>query len=254
MITVEELILACRQNGLDAEDTNFYDDERNFIPAINSAIKWIMSVGEAAIGQKRLREEAFGELTKAHVYQTSKYSRIQLINCWGVLAVYALPTTIKLSDGTAGAISANGSSDFTSVDRTDLMHISSLFPCKRMTIEEWADNSGNPFSPSNTVNTSGDYVDYGYLSPFDYGYEVQNEVMNNYIEVRPVLNERLCTVFQIEVHPDIIAIEDVVLFPNKILNLLVQKITKYVATSESDAVDIYTATSQDIIELVTAMS
>jgi hypothetical protein len=123
-----------------------------------------------------------------------------------------------------------------------------------MTIEEWADNSGNPFSPSNTVNTSGDYVDYGYLSPFDYGYEVQNEVMNNYIEVRPVLNERLCTVFQIEVHPDIIDVDDIILFPSKIHNLLIQKVTKYVATAESDAVDIYTATSQDIIELVTAMS
>jgi hypothetical protein len=254
MITVDELILASRQNGLDAEDSDFYDDERNFIPAINSAIKWIMSVGEAAMGQKRLREEAFGELTKAHVYQTSKYSRIQLLNCWGVLSVYALPTTIKLSDGTSGAIISNTNSNFTSIERDDLMHISSVYSCKRLTLEEWSDNIGNPYSPSNTVITSGDYLDYGYLSPFDYGYENQGEAMLNYIEVRPVLNEKLCTVFQIDNHPEIITVDDIVYFPSKIQNLLVQKITKYVATAESDAVDIYTATSQDIIELVTALS
>ena len=103
MITVQSVIEQMK-SALDAEGSDYYNFNRDFKPAINSAIDWTVSVISQYIGIKKFSEETFRELTFTKVWQTSSFSRIQInpadINnrdIWTILAVYPTPT-VYLSD------------------------------------------------------------------------------------------------------------------------------------------------------------
>lgn len=257
MILVSDLVLGIKRNGLDADGSDHYNNERNYFPAINSAIRWVIAVAQYAIGQKRLSEEHFGELSSAQVYQTTTYSRIQLEDVWGILAVYALPTCIVKETGASASISSNTNKQFASLKRTDLMHISSNYPCKRLTIEEWSSNIGNPYFPGNTIVTSGDLLEHAYLTPFDYTHTtVANNITTyyrNFIELRPVQNEKLVTVFQLNVPSDVSSESDGILFNKALFGILVQKATQYVSYQQGDNTDIWNISKNDVDQLTIAM-
>ena len=56
--------------ALDAEGADHYDDALDIIPAINSAVRWLENVINIALGEKKIGEEIFQDLTTAGVFQT----------------------------------------------------------------------------------------------------------------------------------------------------------------------------------------
>ena len=57
--------------ALDAENAEHYGDAEDIIPAINGAIKWLTSVINATMGEKKLGEEIFRDLSYSRVFRTS---------------------------------------------------------------------------------------------------------------------------------------------------------------------------------------
>lgn len=117
-IATQTIIDRIRRVGLDAEGSDYYTDTEDLIPAINAAIKWLVSVINIGFASNKLSEETFRELVKVKMFQANDYSRIMIDpvvighDVWTILAVYPKPTTNQ----SASAIPCTGTNIFTDGD------------------------------------------------------------------------------------------------------------------------------------------
>lgn len=257
MITVSELISRIREVGLDAQpDTDYYQDTVDIIPAIDSAVKWLCSVLNAAKADNKDIEEALSDLEYASVYQTNIYSRVSIDDSiWTIDAVYALPVT----DTVAGSSPVPQPNPKLSVKRTDLLHISSQYPCERKTVEYWGSNVGNPFAKGNqyvadinspTVNGTLP-VQFAYLNPDTYSSATPDMYD---LEVRPAIPNKLVTIFYVMKHPMITASNQTIFFPYSVFNILYEKALQFISYNQGDGTNIFGVTEKDVQKLVAAIS
>tara|TARA_R100000995_G_scaffold84922_1_gene65884 strand:- start:6762 stop:7523 length:762 start_codon:yes stop_codon:yes gene_type:complete len=239
--------------ALDAENADHYGDNEDIIPAINSSVQWLISVINSVLGQKKLGEEIFRELTFARVFRTSSDSRISLEvfpdDPWTILAVYPLPTTGD-NDGTY----TEPTDKKESAHVTNKYHITSDYSAKRLTIEEWALNKQNPFAAGYAGTAVCDTLkEYAYLSPFDYRSN-DSAPQKQEIEVRPAVVNDEVTVFYIKKPTKITALTDSIEFPDSVFSLLFNKALAYIAYKQGDGTNISQISGQDISILLRAIS
>lgn len=229
--------------ALDAENSDHYRDDLDYIPSINAAQKWLMSVINMALGQNKIGEEYFREIQYSGVFQTDTHSRVSLSvfpnEVWTILAIYPLPITENVG-------SPLPASDFTrSYFRTDKLHISSDLDCKRLSIEEWARTKQNPFEAGyEGLEICGDLIRYAYLNPINY----QNTTIGIHsqeIEIRPRLNHELATIFWAKKPTLIASLSDIIDFPTSAFQLLFNKALSYIAYKQGDNTSIYTVSEAD---------
>jgi len=242
--------------ALDAEGSDYYDDDRDIIPAINASIKWLTNVVNMALGKNKSAEEVFRDISIVKVFQTSEDSRISLDvfpdPVWTILAVYPLPETksTTVAAGTPPVTTKN------SIHRPDLYHVSSEFSCKRLTSEEWIDNKRNPFEAGyiGISPTCTDLLDYAYLPPKNYDPVNPANDISKEIEVRPIVNQGLITVEYVK-QPTVIAIlADDIDFPETTFQMIFDKALQYIAYKQGDQTNLYTVTAQDINALINAIT
>ena len=154
--------------ALDAENSDHYRDDLDYIPAINAAMKWLTAVVNAAFGENKIGEEFFREISYSGVFQTNNNSRVSLdvfpTEVWTILAVMALPTTE--SDGSPDPPTPD---DKRSYHLSNLIHISSQNACKRISVEAWTDALFNPTEAGYDGDQICDALKrYAYLNPFNY--------------------------------------------------------------------------------------
>lgn len=239
--------------ALDAEGADYYDDDRDIIPAINAAVRWIEAVINASIGAKKFGEEIFREISVSRVFQTTADSRVTLAvfpdEPWTITGVYPLPTT-----GTTGAAVPPTPTAKNSILRTDLYHKSAIFTAKRLTIEEWTKNRPNPFQAGYDATTvCDDLREYAYLNPYDYN-PLSSATINREIEIRPALNQQLVTVFYIKKPTAIAALTDNIQMPDSVFQLIFDKALFYISFKQGDNTTIATITQNDIQLLLQAIS
>lgn len=117
-IAAQTIIDRIRRVGLDAEGSDYYTDTEDLIPAINAAIKWLVSVINIGFASNKLSEETFRELVKVKIFQANDFSRIMIDptiighDVWTILAVYPKPTTNQ----SASAIPCTGTNVYTDGD------------------------------------------------------------------------------------------------------------------------------------------
>ena len=81
-------------SALDAENSQRYTDNEDFIPAINYAIDYVTIAFNSIFSQKKLSEEVLKELTYVKVWQASLLSRVAFdsvkvgMDLWSILAIY----------------------------------------------------------------------------------------------------------------------------------------------------------------------
>lgn len=235
--------------ALDAEGADHYDDTLDIIPAINAASNWLTAVVNAALGQKKLGEEFFQDLSQARVFQTSKDSRISLSvfpeDVWTITAVIPLPTT----DNTGASFTPPGSTKESAL-RTDKYHITGLKAAKRLNQEEWIVNRGNPFEAGyDHATVCEDLREYAYLNPINYSPDGTLTILRE-MEIRPTLNQQLCTVFYVKKPTPITALSQNLTFPHSVFNLLFDKALYYIAYKQGDQTTIATISQSDINTLI----
>lgn len=235
--------------ALDAEDSDHYRDDQDYIPAINAAMKWLTMVINGALSQNKLSEEFFREIAYSGVFKTTVNSRISLNvfpnEVWTILAIYPKPntsgSTIPTPDTTL------------SYFMDGLLHIDSEKDCKRLTIEEWSRNKTNTME----AGYDGDLVcealkRYAYLNPFNYS----NTNIGNHskeIEIRPKLTNEFATVFWAKKPEVITDINDFVEFPNSCFTMLFDKALNYISFKQGDSTNLYSVTNADIQQLLNLM-
>jgi hypothetical protein len=231
--------------ALDAEGADHYDDNLDIIPAINASMKWLNNLITMAFGQKKIGEEIFQDISTARVFQTSKDSRISFAvfpdPVWTILAVMPLPTT----DDTGQAFTPPVDPKFSAL-RNDLYHVSSSNDAKRLTVEEWTINRGNPFE----AGYEGDAVceelkEYAYTAPINYS-PLGTDTIEREIEVRPALNQGLVTVIYAKQPTPIVSLADFIEFPDTAFQTLFNKALQYISYKQGDGTNLNSITNQDI--------
>jgi len=175
MVSVQSVI-TLMASQLDAEDSDRYTFENDYKQAINYSIGWIQSAFNFAFSNKKLTEENLRFLVKSKIFQANGYSRVDLgllpHSVWSVLRVNPEPVTDP--SGTP----LFGQANSVSFLRDDLTFVRSKFSAKKLTLEQWDENSDNIFEAGNETMQGG-FKSYAFLNFVDYGQGVSE------IEVRP---------------------------------------------------------------------
>ncbi len=245
--------------ALDAEGADYYKDGRDIIPAINNALRWLESLVNRALGEKKLGEEIFQDLSVSGVFRTSKDSRISIedfpTTVWSILAVYAKPET-----GSNGNPTPVMPFDRKSYFRSDLYHISPTESgAKRLNLEEWADNKGNPFEAGYVGGAfCENLIQRAYLNPVSYNSDIHVTPLvtinvRKEIEVRPPLDKQLVTIFWAKSLTPITALTDYIEFPSQVFQIILNKALQYISYKQGDQTNLYSITEQDIQLLISAI-
>lgn len=253
-ISVSNIVNEVKNIGLDAEGSDYYTFDRDFKDAINIAVKWLVAVINAAYGQGKLGEEIFQDITYARVFQTNQYSRVFFDTTllghevWTILSVNPSLTLIP-STATISAVAAEESlyRDDVSIDKL------SGSGAKRMTIEEWGSNIGNPFA-AGYDHGCGDLTSYAFVTRTNYESTGYSPSVVSEVEVRPVLNKQFLGIYYVAV-PDTINTEtDTVPFPATLESLLFNKTQNLISRKQGDNTTIYQVSNSDINLLLQAIN
>lgn len=266
MILVSDLISRIRKVGLDADpDTDYYNDDRDIIPAIDSSVKWLTSQINAAKAQNKNTQEIMRELSFAGVFQLSDKSRVMLPDSiWSIDAIWPLPITVQ-TPNIAPVVQTDTK---VSVARPDKTHVSSSYAAYRKTVEEWSLQNDNPFQPGGwqvgggnpalLVEGSNLNVVFGYLDPYTYsGYPTTvtpAAPTNVEIEIAPAIPNKLVTLMYCKT-PSLVALStDKILFPTSAFDIIYIKALQYISYSQGDGTTIWQVTEQDVAKLFKSVS
>jgi hypothetical protein len=229
--------------ALDAEGSDHYLDDLDYIPAINAALKWLTMVINSAYGQDKLGEEIFRELSYSGVFTTDDNSRISFNvfpnNVWTIQAIMIDPTLESL--GNAPVLDPKRS-----YYRVDLLHLESEIESKRLSIEQWAKTKNNPFE----YGYDGDQLcnglkRYAYLNPVTYRTDGNINHLKE-IQIRPKLVNKEVTIFWTKQPTVITNITEDIDFPESVFQLIFDKALQYISYKQGDATNLFTVTQQDI--------
>ena len=240
------------QAVLDAENSDRYTFDQDFRPAINSSVEWLQAVFNKAFAEKKLTEENLRDLIKRVVYQTSSFSRINFdetalgFKIWSLMSVNPEPTVHP-----APAVVTPTSSPEQSIYRSDLSYIRSKYGAKRLTLEEWEENSENVFEAGNNRLTNS-FKSYAFLGWVSYDSSSYN-AGGPETEIRPeVVNDFVGVTF-LKYPTPISLITDFIEFPDTLLDLIYTKALNFISFKQGDQTNLYSVTNQDIFLLVQSM-
>tara|TARA_R110001592_G_scaffold221892_3_gene476896 strand:+ start:11069 stop:11827 length:759 start_codon:yes stop_codon:yes gene_type:complete len=236
--------------ALDAEGSDHYIDDLDYIPAMNAAIKWLTNVVNSAFGKDKIGEEFFRDLTYSGVFRTDDCSRVSLNvfpnDVWSILAIYINPETREIP----GQVAPLTPNDNDSYFINNLLHKSSFISCKRLSIEEWATSRPNPFEDGYDGNQICDELKrYAYLNPINYE-NTNVGVTAKELEVRPSVNNDNLTVFWVKKPGTIDTLADNIEYPESVFQLLFNKSLNYISYKQGDNTTIHSVTDKDIALLL----
>jgi len=238
-------------SALDAEGSERYTWDQDTKIALKGAIEILITWLNEAFADNKLTPESLRELVNVKVWQTNFYSRVSFDASvvghplWSLLAVYP---EIETNGNPSSSPSTNKAE---SKFRPDLTFISSLKSAKRLTLEEWNENSNNAFMPGNTI-LQGSIKEYAYLDFADY-------TSSNYVKatdkleatIRPGVSNQLVALAYLKypTMPDLIS--GSIEFPNSLTDLLVELTLNKISFKQGQGgANLYGVTSQNINRLV----
>lgn len=267
-------VISLMRSSLDAEGADYYNDTRDFIPAINLSVDWIVSLIGPNIGSIKFPEEQFRELTSIKVFQTNEYSRISLdkleeaqatgrvdVKVWTILAVYPNPTVRRTIDAFPQIIDAGTPEK--SIYRGDMVHISASESAKRLTLEEWNTRATqqNPFAPGyEGSDMPTNLKEYAYLSPLSY--KEDNGVITgddpyletNELEIRPIIANGLVSLAILRSPTPVSLVTDNIKLPEGMTNIVYEKALSYVARKQGDQTSIYGVSERDVANIFKSLN
>jgi len=244
---------------LDAEGSDRFTWDEDFIYAIRAANEYVISIFNAAYAQNKLSEENLKELTMMKVWQTSIFSRFAFDSTqvgqeiWSILAIHpkikCIYQNVIYNQGTLSLPAATAES----VYRNDISFRDSNYSCKRVTSEEWSKRNINPLIAGSPLITCADFITYGYIDPTDYtnGYPLVNSKFE--IEISPDISGELVSMryLKLPVAPNLIT--DNIEFPASLTNLITQLTMRFIGIKEGE-LPTYQIASAEIAQLTQLLS
>jgi hypothetical protein len=208
-----------------------------------------------AFGDKKLSPEQLRELVKVKVWQASQYSRVAFNavdvghDFWTLFGVYP---KMKGDRGVSGSATKNKSE---SKFRPDVSFISSEKSAKRLTLEEWNENSKNAFMPGNTI-LQGSFAEYSYLDFADYTSTSYNAGGKEKAEItiRPDIPGELVALAYLKYPDQVTAIGNSIEFPESLTELFVEIACNKISWKQGDSTNLWGVSDKNISRLVSLMS
>lgn len=239
-------------SALDAEGSGRYSFNRDYAPAINYAVEFLVAVFNVAFAQKKLSAESLRELVYQRIWQTSKFSRISFNptdtggEIWSILRVSPEPLLDPSISPLPNLTPQN------SLFVPNVKFIRSEHSASRLTSEEWTDGEKNIFMPGNAVITNG-FKSYAYQ---DFIINKPGNIPANIIpeiEIRPYLDNQLVGVQYLLYPTPIVAETDIIMFPKSLTNMVVDKALNFISRKQGDGTNLYAVTEKEIATLVNIM-
>lgn len=250
MIQVQEIV----NRGLsilDAEGSDRYIFNRDFKPAINDTIEWLVSAFNKVLSENKLSEEALSDLTKTKIFQANQFSRIFIDESqlghkvWSLLAVMPDPEVYPSAQPPAQATPER------SVYRPDLSFVKSSYSADRITVEQRNENRENVFMPGNET-LQNKLKTFSYVSAFNYG--SSNYAQNKEIEILPSVAGKFVAISYLK-RPNLVSVvTDTVEFPESLTNVIVQKMLNFVSTKQGDRTNLFSISDKETRTLIQLMS
>lgn len=243
MILASDIIVDLKA-ALDAEGSDYYTEAQDYIPAINRAMDYIVTVFNKAFAENKLSEENLRELIQIKLYQLSSTSSLtfdaqELATIWSVYALYPKPRTTPasitpLTPSTESQEIANAT--FLGGDKST----------KRRTLEDWNDTEGNPFESGNSIVTTGDLVEYAHLS-------FASQAVT-YIQIRPDIPNAVCAVAFLNYPTHVEDAADGIPFPAVLRNMVTSRALHYIATKQGDNTTAMSISDRETMELINLLT
>ena len=265
-IAVSNIIQLVKSN-LDAEGSDRYRWDLDFIPAINWAQKEITDTVGRLLSDKKFPNERLRELIYTYVFQTSQYSRLFIDNAFKpintILGVYVnittVPTWSEQTNTTSGSLYL---STYSLIDFGNT--------CKRITPEERNECKKNKlvagYNQANSDITTWAYLDFAIYGNNSYGgYDPAGNVIadpppetpdpiiiGSEIEIVPSYKNKVIGVMVLQNPQQIESTsqEDFLVaelpFPEAMTNLFVAMILRFLAVKQNDTSNIYKISSDEI--------
>lgn len=220
MILASDLIQDMRA-AVDAEDTTYYRNSADYFPAINKAVRSVVSLMDKVLSSSRLSDDALREISKFMVKDANEGAVLipvkDMQNVWAVTLVSPNPTLDQ-----AGVLV-----DF---DKS----------AERVSLEEWAKASGNPFASGNSVVT-GDFASYGYIT-----YATNTGTV---IKVRPKDSVTKILVGYLEVVKDVNLESDIIALPKSLYSMVLEKALWFLSYKQGDQTNLAQMSNTEISNL-----
>jgi hypothetical protein len=239
--------------ALDDEGSLRYSFANDIKPNLNSAIEILVTWFNQAFAEKKISAESLSEITYVKVWQANSYSRVAFNETavghskWTLLGVYPKPVVNKKSSMSAKK------DDSVSRFMPEISFVSSDQSARRLTLEEWNENSQNAFMDGNLVIGKG-LAEYGYLDFANYSsntYDPGPDKME--ITIRPYIPNELVAMAYLK-YPTLVASEgDSIEFPKSLTELITEITLNKISTKQSDQTNLYGVSTQNVNRLVSLM-
>jgi hypothetical protein len=221
---------------LDAEGSDRYTWDRDFEPAINSSIEWLVSLFNSAFAEKKLTPEGLRELTYIRVFQTSMYSRFFFDSAtighylWTIIAIYPEITIVS-------PVSDPPPSRFFPISEHShycplASYIESNYSCKRLTAQEYNQRNVNPFVAESSLITCDELKQYAYKEFGNYqgGYSYTGEAWE--AEISPSVANDLVALEYLKYPTNVTAIGNTIEFPQNLTDFITEKVVNLITFKE----------------------
>jgi hypothetical protein len=239
---------------LDAEASDRYDFDLDYLPAINSAMEWVVTALNPYFAAKKFSAEGLRELVYTRIFQTNAFSRVSFDPAalghpiWSILGVYPNPVCNK------GAGAMPQTDPAKSLYRNDVSFISSDGSCQRMTAQDWNNNVNNSFEPGNQILT-GQLSFYGYRDFSDYSSTSYSGATGfREIGIRPNIKSGLVAVEYIKYPTQIALITDSIGFSESMTEFITDKALNFVSWKQGSGTDTYGVSENETKRLLALLA
>lgn len=262
--TIKSAILS----ELDAEGSDYYNDQLDIVPALNSAQDDLLQKIGVVIGSKKFSEESLRGIIQTRIYQPSIYSRInvdQIIASWGIISVMVNPVVAIPPALSTTWVPLPVPNPDQSTMASNFIYVSGGKGCRRLNSQEWVANTGNPmldgyiptaaevaYAAANniTLNTG-----YSYLSHID-NLSTIDPAMPYEITIRPTINSSTPVAITTIKYPTRVtypALNNVDFSP-VFLRALVKSTLQQISIKQGDRTTLWSVSQQEVNEIMGAIS
>lgn len=258
--SIEEQLIA----RLDAEGSEHYTAEQDFIPNINGATDRIMLFVNRWLGEGKISEELLRFLTHKRIWQPSTYGRIAFDQgqmghkLASIISITCDPVVMGSDPDNAGSfltgtdiLKLNFNQPFVSRLRTELSFVSGTKLAKRLSAEQYDDNKSSEFRAGNKKITNTHLITYAYRNPISYA-STSYPVTTLESEISPTPPHYVAVEY-VKRPTHIQNITDSVELPESFQELLVNMTLSLISTKQADGTNLYGISerqSQELLEMI----
>lgn len=227
----------------DSASSERYGLTTDILPAMNSAISYLVAVFSAAFDSKQIKPEVLTNLIKTKVLTSAATGVVAKVDLSSLMATGLVWRILGVEPNPAITEGVE--------EEPDTVDISLGNMAGRLTLEEWNHAQENPFMRGSTASIPSIFNELAYTGPGRFFGDNKD-----YILLRPasiITNDKVA-LYYLESPTTLTASADTIQFPPTLHNLIVQKTIQYLSYQHSKDAKYFQITDKDIKEVIGLMN